>query len=89
MQITHAVRGLLVAAGAWLAACNGPAAESPVAQDAPATASAPTPAPATATEADTVQMSRPASNPVPFVTPSKAGRLLGPQTPSPPASRTR
>ncbi|WP_426058197.1 hypothetical protein [Hymenobacter sp. B1770] len=83
MQITHAVRGLLIAGGAWLAACNGPAAQSPVEGDAPASAATPTVMP------DSTRKGQSSSGPVPFVNPTKAGRLFGPQTPSPPASRNR
>ena len=74
----RAVRLLL--AGTGLAACNGPAAQSPTAA---------APAPAAAPDTAALRPSRPATGPVPFVNGTKVGRLLGPQTPSPAASRTR
>ena len=74
---------LLLLAGIALAACNGPAAQSP-------TATGPAPA-SSATGPDTAarRPSRPTTDPVPFVNGTKVGRLLGPQTPSPAASRAR
>lgn len=74
---------LLLLAGPGLAACNGPAGQAP-----PATATAPGPQ-APAPDSAAARLARPAPGPVPFVNGTKVGRLLGPQTPSPPATRTR
>ena len=68
-----------------LAACNGSPSQPPVGN---ATAQAPAVAP-DSLGADTLR-TRPTPRPaVPFVNPTKAGRVLGDQSPSPPASRTR
>ncbi|MBF9223024.1 hypothetical protein [Hymenobacter ruricola] len=72
---------LLLAAAGTLGACN----DSPVAHDAPATTPPPVPA---APAPDTTSPGR-AGRAVPFVNPTKVGRVLGNRTPSPPASRTR
>ncbi|MBJ6110900.1 hypothetical protein JAO73_17895 [Hymenobacter sp. BT523] len=71
---------LLLAAAGALVACNG----SPV-NNQPATGALPAPAPATP---DTTRPAR-AGRAVPFVPPTKVGRVLGNGTPSPPNSRTR
>lgn len=70
---------LLLAAGT-LGACNS----SPVSHDSPET-NTPPPPDTTAV----VDTTRRTGGAVPFVAPTKARRVLGPQTPSPPASRTR
>jgi hypothetical protein len=74
-----------MAACVLLGACNSSPSQAPAAG---ATAQAPVAA-ADTLAADTLP-SRPAPRAtVPFVNPTKVGRVLGSQTPSPPASRTR
>ena len=83
MTYPLALAVLLLLAGAGLAACNGPA-------DQPSAAAAPPPvAPPVAPDTAAHRSARPAAKPVPFVNGTKVGRLLGPQSPSPAASRTR
>jgi hypothetical protein len=72
---------LLLTVAGTLEACNG----SPVTQDSPQTNLPP--APDTTAVADTTAAAR-TGGAVPFVSPTQAGRLLGPRSPSPPASRT-
>ena len=69
---------LIATASALLGACNN----TPATSDHPAP-----PAPAVAT--DTTASAPSAGGAVPFVNPTKVGRVLGSQSPSPPASRTR
>ena len=80
--VAFAAAVLLAGASGLLIACNDPESRQPVTADAPipaavalpdSTSSAPTSAP---------------SGSVPFVSPSKAGRLLGSHEPSPADSRT-
>lgn len=82
--MNHLFSTLLIAtASLLLGGCNdAPSTRVPVTGDRPA---APTPAVA----ADTTAPTPSASGAVPFVNPTKVGRVLGSQSPSPPASRTR
>ena len=74
--------GLLALAAALLGGCNGSAADQPITGNHPA--------PPAANAVAAPDTTAPASGePVPFVNPTKAGRALGEQTPSPPASRIR
>jgi hypothetical protein len=65
-----------------LGACTSPASDQPITGNQPAA-----PLADSLVVPDTAA-SRPAQ-PVPFVNPTKVGRALGEQSPSPPASRTR
>lgn len=69
--------GVLGVAGALLGAC----------QDRPSQPAAAA-APVADTTADTLKQGRTPSQPVPFVAPTKIGRVLGDRSPSPPASRS-
>jgi hypothetical protein len=72
--------GLLALAVALLGGCQGSAADQPITGNHPA--------PPTTNAAAPPDTTAPASSKqVPFVNPTKAGRALGEQTPSPPASR--
>ena len=74
-----AFAGALVVADLLLAAC----------QDKPSQPAATTEvsAPVADSTADTLRRVRTPSSKVPFVAPTKIGRVLGPKSPSPPASR--
>lgn len=65
-----------------LGACNSPVADQPITGDQPA------PPADSIAPPDTVA-TRPVRSAVPFVSPTKVGRVLGEQSPSPAASRTR
>ena len=82
MKTNCSVTFLAASAIGWLTACDGPSSQAPPTKNtAPVVASPPPP--------DTTRPAKAAGRPVPFVSPTKVGRLLGPQTPSPPGSRTR
>jgi uncharacterized lipoprotein YbaY len=71
---------------ALLGACQ----DKPSQPTAPAAVAPAAVAPASAdTATDTLNRVRAPRQPVPFVAPTKIGRILGDQSPSPPASRTR
>jgi len=72
---------LLALAATLLAACNGSAPDQPITGNHPAP-------PATDSIAPPDTTAPAAGSPVPFVNPTKVGRALGEQSPSPPASRT-
>jgi hypothetical protein len=72
---------LLLAMSSTLVACH----DTPSENDQPITGDHPAPVD-TAVARDTTAMGTGA---VPFVNPTKVGRVLGSQSPSPPASRTR
>jgi hypothetical protein len=65
-----------------LGACNSPIADQPITGNQSAPPPVDSIAPPDTVAARPVQV-------VPFVSPTKVGRALGEQTPSPPASRTR
>ncbi|GAA4035070.1 hypothetical protein GCM10022409_19570 [Hymenobacter glaciei] len=73
---------LLFAVGGALGACNS----SPAVNDQPISGDHPAPA-ETVVTVDTTAARTHGS--VPFVNPTKIGRILGSKSPSPPASRTR
>lgn len=79
--MTHYFAGLLLVVSSALVACNG----TPSVNHQPVTGDHPAPADTTA-GLDTTATGTGA---VPFVPPTKAARVLGSQSPSPPASRTR
>ncbi|WP_210518844.1 hypothetical protein [Hymenobacter terricola] len=64
-----------------LGACNGPSSHQPITGNHPAP-----PVADSLTASDTSAFTP--GHAVPFVSPIKAGRVLGEQSPSPPASRT-
>jgi hypothetical protein len=68
-----------VVAGTLLGSCQDKPSQ-PTAADTAA-------APAADTTADTLKQTRGPKEKVPFVAPTKIGRILGDQSPSPPASR--
>lgn len=80
--MNQCLAALLLAVVGVLAACH----DSPSVHDQPITGNHPAPVAAGATR-DTVA-TKP-GGPVPFVNPTKVGRVLGSQSPSPPASRTQ
>ena len=84
MNHTPALAVLLLLAGTGLVACNGPAAQQP-----PTAAAPPPTVSAAAPDTAAPRRAQPPAGPVPFVNGTKVGRLLGPQSPSPAASRTR
>ncbi len=74
---------LIASASTLLGACdNAPATSVPTTGDHPAAVTS-------AVTADTTAPTPPTGGAVPFVNPTKVGRVLGSQSPSPPASRTR
>jgi hypothetical protein len=74
---------LITIASTLLGACdNAPSTSVPITGNHPT-------APKPVVAADTTVSTPPAGGAAPFVNPTKAGRVLGSQSPSPPESRTR
>ncbi len=76
---------LCFAVGGALGACNS----SPAVNDQPVAATSPAPADSVVVVDTLAASGHGTRGAVPFVAPTKLGRILGSQSPSPPASRTR